>query len=115
MTQLRVSLLLLYILSYIVANHINIVEPTEDVKVVPFTNPIADYMADPYILRHNGIYFLYATSKNFAVYQSTDLTRWEYIGDALNFTNVDAVDLWAPEAEYRNGKFYLYVCKLFEY
>jgi beta-xylosidase len=80
----------------------------------PFQNPVSSFLADPFILRHNGLYFMYGTNHNFPVQQSSDLVRWKYIGDALNFSAVDAIDLWAPEVTYRNGKFYLYVSKYYQ-
>lgn len=79
-----------------------------------YTNPVIglpDAVADPFVMKWNGEYYLYTTGNPITAYHSTDLITWEKIGpvlygsdedDAWNQTNV-----WAPEVVYRNGKFYL--------
>lgn len=70
-----------------------------------------DYgIGDPFILRFNGVYYLYCSTKDKEVgiksWQSIDLINWTYIGlvteDNLSET------AYAPEVVYWNGYFYMY-------
>lgn len=80
--------------------------------------------ADPFILLHDGIYYLYGTTdaKTLAptfdtgseeecgirVFKSYDLQTWEYCGFALNRDNgMGNFWFWAPEVAYFNGNFYM--------
>lgn len=85
---------------------------------------------DPFLMQHNGIYYIYCTSENdeklqssgafntekdgkdgFYVYQSKDLEHWENKG--LCLSKADAVGerwFWAPEVSYYRGKFYMVYC-----
>jgi len=91
-----------------------------------FKNPIMP-LADPFILFHNGMYYLYGTTENdrplednksfdtavndrdgFYVYQSSDLVNWECKGLCLDKNAVAGNKwFWAPEVLYHNGKFYM--------
>lgn len=79
-----------------------------------YTNPVIAQkgVADPFILKWNGEYYLYVTGDPIRAFHSTDLVRWEEIGPVLSSS--DAPDawnqtaVWAPEVVYRNGRFYLY-------
>ena len=72
---------------------------------------------DPFILPHNGTYYLYGTigetkgEKSLYVHQSADLIDWTE--PQVIFTLPDnswAVgELWAPEVHKYNGRFYLFV------
>lgn len=69
---------------------------------------------DPSILRYCGLYYLYHTAFDAVpVYISKDLVHWQYHGIALEASkNADhwaAVQLWAPEVIYADGRFYMYV------
>lgn len=69
-------------------------------------------VADPFILKHNGEYYLYATGDPILIYHSTDLVHWDEVGPAVGSSKDPAAwnqaDVWAPEVVYRNGLFYLY-------
>ncbi|HET8657116.1 MAG TPA: family 43 glycosylhydrolase [Longimicrobiaceae bacterium] len=80
-----------------------------------YTNPVLarpQGVADPFILKYNGEYYLYATGNPIMAYHSTDLVHWEEIGGVLHGSTEpgawNQADVWAPEVVYRNGKFYLY-------
>ena len=80
---------------------------------VPFANPVLENLADPDVLYHEGVYYMYATSYNvsigYEVYTSTDLQNWENrgmcMGSAWGFDRW----YWAPDVEYHDGKFYMLV------
>lgn len=78
-----------------------------------YLNPVyPDYMADPFVLRHEGHYYAYGTSparpggRVFPVLESSDLIQWQPRGGALLPAYGD--DFWAPEVAYQDGMFYLY-------
>ena len=82
---------------------------------------------DPFLMRHNGKYYIYCTTENseklqspnafntekdgrdgFYVYQSEDLVHWGNKGLCLSKENVIGDKwFWAPEVSYYNGKFYM--------
>ena len=80
---------------------------------VPFKNPVLDNFADPDVLYHDGVYYMYATSYSigvgYEVYTSTDLENWENKGICMG--NAWGFDrwYWAPDVEYHDGKFYMLV------
>lgn len=71
--------------------------------------------ADPFVLLHEGKYYMYCTNSNdlgdklgFFVYESSDLVQWENKGLCLRKQDVIGDwGFWAPEVLYRNGKFYM--------
>jgi arabinan endo-1,5-alpha-L-arabinosidase len=87
-----------------------------DKKTLTYSNPVWDgYMADPFVLKHNGEYWAYGTSERnrdgrwFPVLHSTDLAHWEYVGGALEpLRDPDSTAYWAPEVVHREGVFYMY-------
>jgi len=67
-------------------------------------------IADPFVLRVDGKYYLYATTdgKGYEVFSSGNLVDWESKGRAFNDPRGGA---WAPEVFHNrrvDGKFYLY-------
>ena len=83
-----------------------------------YTNPVRDSngdmvrVADPFVYRHGGVYYLIGTTRQhngFACYTSPDLVHWTFAGAA--YTKPDGHygtgSFWAPEVKYYNGKFYL--------
>lgn len=79
------------------------------------TNPIdfknenyRDY-GDPFVLRHNGVYYLYFTAAGPEglpfVYSSLDLIHWTNEGETTFDEN--AICAFAPEVIYAFGKFYM--------
>lgn len=85
----------------------------------PYTNPVVgdpkhvvSELADPFVLKWNGEYFLYTSGSPITAYHSTDLVHWDFVGPVLHASDAanawNQADVWAPEVVYRNGKFYLY-------
>lgn len=79
-----------------------------------YTNPVyPHYMADPFVLRHNGRYYAYGTAPRsdkgeaFPILYSNDLVHWTFAGYALPPLE-GPTDYWAPEVAYADGRFYLY-------
>ncbi len=75
-----------------------------------YQNPIAvkgDF-ADPFVLRHNGRYYLYCTNPDIRCWSSADLVDWELEGPAIDAKEFPELVPFAPEVTYSNGKFYLY-------
>lgn len=72
--------------------------------------------ADPYILNHEGTYYLYGTGgrNGFRVYKSTDLANWSGAVGAKNGFALDSSDVWgnntfwAPEVYHLKGRFYMF-------
>lgn len=74
-----------------------------------YVNPIMEG-ADPFVLFHNGKYYLYSTSAldGFKVFSSTDMAVWKDEGYCLKKEDVMGEGgFWAPEITYRNGTFYM--------
>ena len=74
--------------------------------------------ADPFVLLHEGVYYLYKSADGFvdlpsevtgiSVYTSTDLVHWEDRGVCLSPADVQGDSrFWAPEVMERNGTFYM--------
>jgi beta-xylosidase len=78
-----------------------------------YFNPLPVEIADPSVLRHNGVYYLYGTSapsEGFRVWSSTDLVHWEArpLAFRKTATSWGRNHFWAPCAVERDGAFYLY-------
>ncbi|WUR10919.1 glycoside hydrolase family 43 protein [[Empedobacter] haloabium] len=78
-----------------------------------YVNPVYPHtMADPFVLRHDGLYYAYGTAppsadgRAFPVLRSADLVHWEPLGHAL--VAPGGSDFWAPEVAARDGVFYMY-------
>jgi len=79
-----------------------------------YINPVATG-ADPYILYHDGMYYLYSTNavnSGYKVFTSANLKTWEDRGLCLKTADVygeptSSAGFWAPEVYNYNGKFYL--------
>lgn len=70
--------------------------------------------ADPFVLLHDGVYYLYATNApetGFVVYTSQDLTNWKNRGYALKEDDGATVFgndwFWAPEVFEYDGRFFM--------
>ncbi|MDU4694221.1 MAG: family 43 glycosylhydrolase [Paenibacillus sp.] len=79
----------------------------------PFTLPEEweDYgIGDPYILRHDGMYYLYCSTKDgrpgIKGWSSEDLIHW--IPEGLVTEDPITTGAYAPEVVYWNGYFYMY-------
>ncbi len=68
---------------------------------------------DPFVLRHDGRYYLYHTgARAVPVYESADLRTWTPRGVALSAAGAPAwaaIDYWAPEVVVRDGTVFMYV------
>ena len=87
-----------------------VMENNTNVLGYTYHNKITGGAADPFILEHNGAFYLYSTGgSQFTVRKSTDLVNWEKLGTilALSDTTWAVKSGWAPEMYEYNGKFYL--------
>ncbi len=79
-----------------------------------YANPVIGRLgvADPFVLKWNGEYYLYASGDPILAFHSTDLVTWTPLAPVLASSSSpdawDGADVWAPEVVYRNGLFYLY-------
>ncbi len=77
-----------------------------------YSNPIIEAIgpADPHVIRHEGVYYLYPTDTgaSYDVYTSPDLVEWEKKGPCFEDARGG---LWAPDVFHHasgDGRFYLY-------
>lgn len=68
---------------------------------------------DPYILRHDGVYYVYCSSDYFEdhtykCWKSIDLIHYEYLGEHKLGDDMKYATPYAPEVYYWNGDFYMY-------
>ena len=65
---------------------------------------------DPFVMRHNGVYYLYVSTKDGSVgvrcWSSKDLVNWSFEGYCTNQSQTRGA--YAPEVYYYNGYFYMY-------
>lgn len=86
------------------------------VKTYDNTVGLVPDCADPYILKHNGVYYLYGTGGNdgIRVYQSSDMVTWTKAIGVKNGYALHKDDVWgdkwfwAPEVYFLNDKFYMF-------
>jgi GH43 family beta-xylosidase len=78
-----------------------------------YQNPVyPDTMADPFVLKHEGVYYAYGTApggadgRQIPVLRSRDLVEWEPLGHALLPNGAE--HYWAPEVAFHEGRFYMY-------
>ena len=74
-----------------------------------YQNPVCRG-ADPFVLLHDGIYYLYSTNSpdGFRVFTSRDMGTWEDGGYCLRAEDVMGDHwFWAPEVMEYKGKFYM--------
>jgi Beta-xylosidase len=72
-------------------------------------NPIAragDF-ADPFVLRHDGRYYLYATNPDIRCWSSADLLEWHPEGPVIADDVFPGLVPFAPEVSYADGEFFL--------
>jgi len=84
------------------------------------TNPVyGSYFADPFVWKHNGMYYAIGTGqleatgqtvgKIFPVLQSEDFQQWKFASNALVRPDPSlGSHFWAPEIAYHDNLFYLY-------
>ena len=84
-----------------------------------YSNPLWDgYCADPFALRHDGVYYVYGThpthspllqGRQFVLLRSPNLVDWELMGGALEpVAGFENAAHWAPEVAFANGQFWMY-------
>lgn len=75
-----------------------------------YCNPINKQgeFADPFVLRHNGKYYLYSTTPDICCWSSDNLIDWELEGPTIEPTTFPSLVPFAPEVVYWNGAFYMY-------
>lgn len=76
-----------------------------------YQNPLYPNSADPFILRENGLYYLYATNNGtgFSAATSADLVHWTDIGQIAFMADLAGDrNFWAPEVYRYRGRFYLF-------
>lgn len=95
--------------------------PKEDPET-RFVNPVFEpILADPTVLRDpvSGVFYAYGTQDDWGdgagsrlvpVLKSKDLSKWELVGSAFESKPSwkKRGGIWAPEAVYNNGKYFLY-------
>ncbi|MBE6633699.1 MAG: hypothetical protein E7620_05070 [Ruminococcaceae bacterium] len=75
-----------------------------------YTNSVYANYADPEVIYHNGVFYLYGTggAGGYRVHSSTDLINWKDEGIAAAYGLWGTTkNYWAPDLEYINGKFYM--------
>lgn len=75
-----------------------------------YKNPIArngDF-ADPFVLRHNGRYYLYATNYDIRCFSSENLLDWTLEGGVIEPGTFEGLMPFAPEVVCHDGRFYMY-------
>ncbi|WP_341940549.1 family 43 glycosylhydrolase [Microbacterium sp. LWH10-1.2] len=78
--------------------------------VAVYENPIArdgDY-ADPFVLRHDGRYYLYSTTPQVDCWSSDDLLHWAPEGPTIAPDVFPGLVPFAPEVVYADGEFHMY-------
>lgn len=78
--------------------------------MVKYVNPIkrnGDF-ADPFVLRFNGVYYLYCTNPHVPCWVSDDLVNWTKVCDTVPEEEFPSLVPFAPEVVYDNGSFYMY-------
>ncbi len=84
-----------------------------------YINPVGTniLMGDPYLLLHNGTYYLYGTTSSgegFKCWSSKDFREWKSEGFVFRKSEQSwgGSNFWAPEVYYYNDEFYMaYSCK----
>ncbi|MGB4135941.1 MAG: glycoside hydrolase family 43 protein, partial [Microbacterium sp.] len=75
-----------------------------------YRNPVrrdGDF-ADPFVLRHDGRYYLYSTTPLVDCWTSDDLIHWRLEGPVLTPDVFPGLVPFAPEVVYADGAFFLY-------
>lgn len=76
-----------------------------------YKNPLQDNCADPFVLYHEGIYYLYGTTADngIKVFTSENMAYWKDEGLALKSSDSWGNKwFWAPEVVLKDGIFYMY-------
>lgn len=86
----------------------------QNAQVKTYNNPVGEdiFMGDPFILFHDGLYYLYGTTSSgvgFKCWSSTDFKTWNDEGFAYRKTESSwgRTNFWAPEVYFYNDSFYM--------
>jgi len=94
--------------------NLKVSEYSPEVVTDGYTNAVLAGCADPDVLFHDGVYYLYSTNSTganngFKVYTSTDLANWTDRGWCLTKGEVYGTSgFWAPDIVEKDGIFYMY-------
>lgn len=71
-----------------------------------YKNPVlnSENTGDPFVMRYNGKYYLYFTSRGVKCFVSDNLVTWKSCGTVAEIDGIP----YAPEVYYYNGYFYMY-------
>lgn len=106
LTFLLVLLLLVLPLTSLAEDYVNPMQV--EGQYPPIAAGADDYgIGDPFVMRHNGLYYLYASTceDRVRVYTSRDLVNWTYEGYCTQGN--DVYFAYAPEVIYWRGSFYM--------
>lgn len=75
-----------------------------------YQNPIQRHgdFADPFVLRHDGRYYLYCTNPDVRCWSSDDLIDWQLEGPTIADDEFPGLVPFAPEVVYADGAFWMY-------
>lgn len=75
-----------------------------------YRNPIQRHgdFADPFVLRHDGRYYLYCTNPDVRCWSSDDLVDWRLEGPTIAEDEFPGLVPFAPEVVYADGAFWMY-------
>ncbi|GHU98792.1 glycosyl hydrolase family 43 [Bacteroidia bacterium] len=81
-----------------------------------FRNPLLESGPDPWVLRHEGMYYFMATSggRKLVLHRTADMTDLQGAETKTVWTataegnQANARDLWAPEIHFLDGRWYIY-------
>lgn len=91
--------------------NMSVAEYVSSAPLSTYRNPLKENSADPFVLLHDGVYYLYATSSDsgFKVFSSSDMSSWKDEGWALKAEDSWGNKwFWAPEIIVKDGIFYMY-------
>lgn len=97
----------------IAATRIVAAEPSRPSAAATYTNPVAQNLPDPFVLRAGDQYYAYGTNApgdGYRVLQSPDLIHWTDRGYAFKKTadSWGREHFWAPCVVEKEGRFYLF-------
>jgi len=80
------------------------------VTVRLYRNPVKRHgdFADPFVLRHDGRYYLYCTNPDVRCWSSDDLVEWRLEGATIAEDELPGLVPFAPEVVYADGVFWMY-------
>jgi beta-xylosidase len=82
-------------------------------SVATYTNPVALNLPDPFVIRHDGVYYAYGTNapgEGYRVLSSPDLVHWQDRGFCFHKTDRSwgRENFWAPCVLEKDHSFYLF-------